>query len=112
MAKKTNSQQIAEVLPTTETAAPVIKVTPVEERLFELAVDPSVEQKFRGKQRQITFDSLKSSPVPLSIDDIAKIAEEAGLKAKGGVAPSVRYHMHFLTKDGFTKVTNPTIVIE
>lgn len=117
MSKSSNS--IAEVpstevlteTPKTETAAPVIKQTPVEERLYEL-VPRDEEVKFRGKQRTIVYNALKAIGIPLNIKDCAAMATEAGLSAVGGVEPSVRYHLHHLTNDGYTRVTNPTITIE
>ena len=91
--------------------APVIKVTPVEERLYDI-VPSEAEIKFRGKQRTIVYEALKSIGMPLNIKDVASIASEKGLIAVGGVEPSVRYHLHHLTLDGFTSVTNPTITVE
>lgn len=92
-------------------AEKVIKETPVDERKYEL-VDVKTEQKFRGKQRQIIYTILHASTVPLSAKEITPLATAAGLTATGGVEPSVKYHLHHMTKDGITKVVNPTIVIE
>ena len=89
---------------------PVVKQTAIEDRLYEV-VPSETEIKFRGKQRQQTYDALKSSPQPLNIKDISTITAELGLTAKGGVEPSVRYHIHHLAKDGFVLCTNPTFIL-
>lgn len=89
---------------------PESKITSVEDRLHKIT-DQKEEVKFRGKQRQIVYDSLKSSPVPLTIKDVSLIATENGLTAVGGVEPSVRYHLHHLTKDGYVEITNPTFLL-
>jgi len=88
------------------------KVTPVEERLYELVIKDGEPKKFRGKQRQIVYDVLRASAVPLTIAQIAKVATKMELTAVGGVEPSVRYHLHQMTTDGDTRVTNPTIEIK
>jgi hypothetical protein len=103
--KKTETTPVAEVL-----AAPTTKSTPVEERKYALV--ESTAKSFKGKQRQIVFDILLANQKEMTIDEIAAIAEEKGLRAIGGVVPSCRYHLHHLTKDGVTKVTNPTITVE
>jgi hypothetical protein len=90
---------------------PKIKATPVEERKYKLA-EAGKPMAFKGKQRQIVFDVLLASKNPLTISEVAKAAEEKGLRAIGGVEPSCRYHLHHLTKDGVTSVENPTITIE
>lgn len=89
------------------------KVTPVPERKYIVsAAVTENESKFRGKQRQIVFDLLKASTEPMTIEELTPLAEEKGLKAIGGVEPSVRYHLHHLAKDGLVEVTNPKILIE
>jgi len=115
-----NDAVVAEQPKTAETkpAEPVIKQTPVEERKYELAPPATndkgetVEVKFRGKQRQAVYDAMKELARPALISEVAALAESKGLTAVGGVEPSVRYHLHHMTKDGFTVVTNPTITIE
>lgn len=97
--------------PKTVAAVPVIKTTPVEERLYK-PVDEKAAYVFKGKQKQIVYNILLTQAEPMSISQVAAIAEEKGLKAIGGVEPSVRYHLHHLTKEGLTTVTNPTITIE
>lgn len=95
--------------PTVETTNEVsTKVTPVNERKYALSVD---RPQVKSKQASIVLDILAASSEPLTIDEIAPIASDKGLKAVGGVAPSVRYHLHMLTKDNVTHVTNPTIEI-
>lgn len=88
-----------------------IKQTPVEERRYKLT-EAGKPMSFKGKQRQIVFDILLASKNPLKITEVAKLAEEKGLRAIGGVEPSCRYHLHHLTKDGVTSVENPTITVE
>jgi hypothetical protein len=91
------------------TVAPTIKNTPVMERKFKLAVERP--QNLKSKQASIVLDVLCASEDPMSISEIAPIAESKGLTAVGGVLPSVRYHLHHLTKDGVTEVVNPTITM-
>jgi hypothetical protein len=93
---------------------PTIKVTPVEERKYQLldTVDHTEPLKFRGKQRQAVYDVLKEYPGPMTIDEVAAFASDKGLTAKGGVTPSVRYHLHHMAIDKIVEVTNPTITIE
>lgn len=86
------------------------KTTPVNERLFKLIAQPSIPPK--GKQRQIVLKALADSKEPLTVDQITKIAEKAGLQAVGGVGPSCRYHLHHLVKLGFAEVVNPKLVVE
>lgn len=91
-----------------------IKETPVEERQYRLTeVNDNAEVKFRGKQRQAVYQALRElKNEPSTIAEVAQIAEALGLKAVGGTEPSVRYHLHHMTKDGITEVVNPTITIE
>jgi hypothetical protein len=89
----------------------VEKKTPVNERKYELA-KPNAPQAFKGKQRQIVFDLLLASKAPRTIAEIAKDAAAKGLTAVGGIEPSVRYHLHHMTLDGVTKVTNPIITVQ
>lgn len=84
--------------------------TPVNERLYSLEAQPSIAPK--GKQRQIVLKILADSKTPLTVGDVAKAAELAGLTAVGGIEPSCRYHLHHLVKLGFAKIGNPTIVNE
>lgn len=86
------------------------KTTPVNERRYKLIAQPSIPPK--GKQRQIVLKALADSTEPLTVDQITKIAEKAGLQAVGGVGPSCRYHLHHLVKLGFAEVVNPKIVVE
>jgi hypothetical protein len=97
---ESSSNQIAEVK---------IKSTPVMERRYMLLGERPLNVK--SKQGSIVLDILAGSTDPLTIEEIAAVAEEKGLKAVGGVTPSVRYHLHHLTKDGVTTVTNPTITL-
>lgn len=93
---------------------PKIKETPVEERKYRLTeANDNAELKFRGKQRQIVYQALRElKNEPSTIAEVAQIAEALELKAVGGTEPSVRYHLHHMTKDGITEVVNPTITIE
>jgi len=86
----------------------VTKVTPVNERKFVLAVD---RPQVKSKQASTVLDILAASQDPMTIEEIAPLAEAKGLKAVGGVTPSVRYHLHHMTKEGITKVVNPTIIL-
>ena len=117
MSKSKNDAEVEVIESTNEVVAvetptaPTVKQTAIEDRLYEV-VPSETEIKFRGKQRQQTYDALKSSPQPLNIKDTSAIAAELGLTAKGGVEPSVRYHIHHLAKDGFVLCTNPTFILE
>jgi hypothetical protein len=68
--------------------------------------------KFRGKQRQIVYNVLLELGEASTIAQVAEVADKLELKAVGGTEPSVRYHLHHMTKDGITEVVNPTITIE
>jgi len=94
----------------TVTAAPVIRATAVNERKYKLAVERP--QGIKSKQASIVLDILAASAEPLTIKEIAPVAASKGLNAIGGVEPSVRYHLHHLTKGGITEVVNPTFVLE
>ncbi len=87
------------------------KVTPVEERGYYHVADPA--KPFKGKQRQIVASILKDlstgeNATSPTIKQVTTIAKKAGLVAKGGVEPSVRYHLHHLVLLGFAAVANPT----
>src|SRR6185437_15831355 len=86
------------------------KNTPVNERLYKLVAQPSIAPK--GKQRQIVLKALVDAKEPLTVDQVTKIAEKAGLQAVGGVGPSCRYHLHHLVALGFAEIVNPKIVVE
>jgi hypothetical protein len=70
--------------------------------------------KFDGNHRigsaaQIVLTILGAAGGPIEITEVTKLAETAGLRAVGGVGPSVRYHPpppHLL---GVTAVVNPTV---
>jgi hypothetical protein len=96
------------------TTEPKIKETPVEERKYRLTeANDNAELKFRGKQRQAVYQALRElKNEPSTISEVAQIAEALELKAVGGTEPSVRYHLHHMTKDGITEVVNPTITVE
>jgi hypothetical protein len=91
---------------------PVIKETPVEERQYRLVTTEGEPMKFRGKQRQIVYNVLLELGEASTIAQVAEVADKLELKAVGGTEPSVRYHLHHMTKDGITEVVNPTITIE
>jgi hypothetical protein len=75
------------------TSAATTKVTPVELRRYTLVGSP---QPAKGLQRQIVINLLAAATSPVTIADLAPLASAAGLRAVGGVAPSVRYHLHHL----------------
>lgn len=86
-----------------ETVKPA--VTPVKQRSYELVNMPGISPK--GKQRQIALAILataKEAGKSITIAEAAEQAEMLGLKAVGGVAPSIQYHFHNLVKTGFVKV--------
>jgi len=95
-------------------AEPVLKekTTPVEDRIYAIVTEP--QTPFKGKQRQIVFGTLKDltsgdeAMAGATIAQVTAVAKKVGLVAKGGVEPSVRYHLHHLTLLGFTKILNPT----
>ena len=76
-------------------------VTPVMNRKYT-RTDMPVEV-FRGKQRQIVATILNAAKEPMSVEEVSKLAAEAGLVAIGGVIPSVRYHLHHLGLLGYVK---------
>lgn len=84
------------------------KQTAIEDRLYTLASFDGEPMKFRGKQRQAVYESLLELKAPSTIAQVAKLAAKKGLEATGGVEPSVRYHLHHMTNDGVTVVTNLT----
>jgi hypothetical protein len=91
---------------------PKVKETPVEERQYRLVTPTDEPLKFRGKQRQVVYDVLRAHEGAMTIAQVAELADKLELKAVGGTEPSVRYHLHHMTKDGLTEVVNPTITVE
>jgi hypothetical protein len=84
------------------------KTTPPMERKYELLeAFKGTANTFRGKQRQSTFNALQKVEVPSTPAEVAALSE--GLITKFKVEESVSYHLHHLVKDGFARVTNPTI---
>lgn len=108
MSKVTANTNVVAETPVTATAEPVIRTTPVNERQYKIKGD---KPALKSKQASIVLDILAASEGPMTIKQIAPIAGEKGLLAVGGIEPSVRYHLHHLTKAGITEVKNPTIVI-
>lgn len=87
------------------------KATPVNDRSYKLLNEPSIMPK--GKQRQIVLNALKSANgKSMTVVEVVKFAEEAGLYAVGGTTPSVRYHLHALALLKIAEVVNPTVTIE
>ena len=88
-----------------------VKQTAVEDRLYRIT---SKVGTFKGKQRIIVMQSLtelltgEGAEAGYTIREVTAIAKKFGLVAKGGVEPSVRYHLHHLTLLGYTEVINPT----
>jgi hypothetical protein len=99
--------------------APVTKQTPVELRKYrsiggkDNTVAPIVFG-FKGKQRQIVVAALNeftmSEAGGATIKDITAVVKSQ-LIAKGGVEPSVRYHLHHLALLGYAEVINPTFTV-
>lgn len=85
-----------------------MKVTPVLARTY--AATPALAPTYKGRQRQIVADILRSSKVALTPEQIAPLAAAKGLTAVGGVLPSVRYHLHHLTLLGHASWTEPVAV--
>lgn len=86
------------------------KSTPVESRLYKLVAAPASTPK--GIQRQIVLKIMVETKEPLTVSQVTKLAETAGLRAVGGVGPSCRYHLHHLALLGIVEVTNPVTSIE
>lgn len=95
------------VKPAVETAT---KSTPVNDRVYKLVAAPSIPAK--GKQRQIVIAAFGDGKSNKTVAEVTKFAEENGLYAVGGIAPSVRYHLHALALLKIVEVVNPTMVIE
>ena len=67
----------------------------VEDRTFQVA--ESCPTAWKGKQRQIVVDILKSDKDRAwTLTEIVTLANEKGLTAVGGVTDSVKYHLHQL----------------
>jgi hypothetical protein len=94
----------------TEPAAPVIKTTAVTDREYTIA-KPEKIGLVKSKQASIVLAVMQTRKQPMRIKEVAAEAAKLGLKAVGGVEPSVRYHLHHLTKAGITKVENPTFEV-
>ena len=92
----------------TATAAPTVKQTPVFDRQYKLK--GTMPQGLKSKQGSIVLEILAAAAEPMTIKQIAPIAEEKGLNAIGGVEPSVRYHLHMFKKSDIVEVINPTFV--
>ena len=88
----------------------VEKITSVADRLYSLEKKDAITG-IKSKQASIVLGILAKNDRPMTIKEVAAEAAPAGLKAIGGVEPSVRYHLHHLTKDGITKVANPTFIL-
>ena len=84
------------------------KDTPVDARIYKALLP--ITHGFKGKQRQIVVAAITDLT---NVKGGATIAEVTAvvkgvLVAKGGVEPSVRYHLHHLALLGYVEVTNPT----
>jgi len=53
---------------------------------------------WKGKQRQIVTDVMRSDDKFWTLTEIISLATERGLTAIGGVPDSVKYHIHNLIK--------------
>jgi hypothetical protein len=84
-----------------------MKVTPVLSRSYSRTA--TLAATYKGKQRQIVAAILRSATEPLTPEQVAKLAEEAGLTAVGGVLPSVRYHLHHLCLLGEASYEAPAV---
>lgn len=93
--------------PTVETAT---KATSVNDRVYKFLAIPSLPVK--GKQRQIVIAAFGDGKKNMTVEEITKFAEANGLSAVGGVAPSVRYHLHQMALLKIVEVVNPTVAIE
>jgi hypothetical protein len=82
-----------------------MKVTPVLARSY--AATATLAATYKGKQRQIVASILRAAEQPLTPEQIAPMAEAAGLTAVGGVLDSVRYHLHHLVLLGHAEWTAP-----
>jgi hypothetical protein len=84
------------------------KDTPVDARIYKALLP--ITHSFKGKQRQIVvaaitdFTNVKGGATIAEVTAVVK----GVLVAKGGVEPSVRYHLHHLALLGYVEVTNPT----
>lgn len=88
----------------------VTKKTAVNDRRFKLIKEPSMA--FKGRQRQIVIEVLKTAKEPMSGDEIAIPAATLGLQATAGVAASVKWHLHHLVLMGYVECVNPQTTIE
>jgi hypothetical protein len=95
-----SNTQIAKSTQAATPAKPVI--TPVLERQYSLLTPPTSIPK--GRQRQIVLAILLDAKKPMTPVEIAPLAEEMGLRAVGGILPSVRYHLHHMVKLGIAQV--------
>jgi hypothetical protein len=88
---------------TAATAVVAVKpvVTAVLDRKYSITDKPV--EAFKGAQRRITYSILAGSKSPMTVAEIAPLADAAGLKSKTPTTASVRYHLHHLVKDGFAK---------
>lgn len=55
---------------------------------------------------------MGNSKGPLSLDQISSLATEKGLIAVGGVEPSCRYHLNYLSKLGCVEIISPAPKVE
>ena len=65
---------------------------------------PESPTSYKGKQRQIVHNILRSEDKFWTLDEVEKEAKERGLEAVGGVRESCQYHLHNLSKLGLVEV--------
>ena len=93
---------------------PVIRKTPVADRIYRAVLNPIgevVQRSFKGKQRQATYDALVTFSAGATSKQVAEIAGDKVIAKKGAEA-SVAWHLHHLALMGIAEIVNPTITIE
>jgi hypothetical protein len=88
----------AQATPSTPVAT-TPKVTKVDARVYTPS-SPTAAHSFKSAQRTITYAALMTLGSG-TIEQVAKLADEAGLKSKTPTIASVRFHLHYLCLDGY-----------
>jgi hypothetical protein len=102
------------VIPCTVTEVdetPVIRKTPVGDRLYRAVLSPNGEvivRSFKGKQRQVTYDSLIKFPKGATAKMLSTDIGDK-LVAKAGVEASVAWHLRHLGSMRIAEVLDPII---
>src|ERR1035437_10067596 len=108
---KVNEITVIPCIVTVADKTPVIRKTPVGERVYRAVLNPIdevVARSFKGKQRQTTYDSLIKFPEGATAKVLATDIGDK-LVAKAGVEASVAWHLHKLQLIRIAEVLNPTI---